>query len=258
MTYHGFGPTPTWVLLIDHDNVPFERIQLRSILEAWLSEIAKVVRPEGVHDLLVRSYGGWWQGTDQSASRAEAARAYAEQCPALLSLDGGYWRVRFEFADSLIYSNPGFDRLSHTFALRPASPLTLAAGTAGCDAESCEAPRLRKWTFRRRGCTKPGCTRKFGDLWLRGEQKQVDIHLAVDLLMLASRAESTTHLALASDDLDFMPVLAQAGIIRPNHATLTHVRFTSRSAYLDETLTGLGLRLLVLPPADARSEHGTG
>jgi uncharacterized LabA/DUF88 family protein len=235
------------VLLLDADNVPLEDVSLNTILVCWLAGQS----PDGVGDATVRVYGGWWNGNVMSDARHKAALWMAEACPALLNIAQTYWRVRFEFADALIspaLSNQGELPIRSTFVLRPAPPLTATQRPGqGCDESDCEVKAVRKWIYRRRGCTRNKCPKKFGDVWLRAEQKQVDTHLAVDLLLVA-QGKQYDRIALATDDIDLLPALAAAFRECGGSKNVAHIRFRAESSYLDGRLLDMGGAIFTLPP----------
>lgn len=201
-----------------------------------------------VGDMTVRAYGGWWREEAASDARFSAAVQYSEHCPALLATAGRYWRVRFEFADDLLLpADPavGSPSIRHTVAMRPPPPLAISqVHGAVCTEDGCEVQRCRRWLYRRRGCTRSACPQQFGQVWIRTEQKQVDTHLAVDLLQLTRLWPRPIHISLLSDDIDFLPAIVAAATTSPLPESITHVRVTGRRTYLDPFLTERGVRIL--------------
>lgn len=236
------------VLLLDHDNVPFGSVGLKSILERWLLELAPRTQRGSVRTAIVRAYGGWWKGDQLSESRQKATSFYADECPALLRVDGVFWRVGFEFADRLV----GFvgrkapmPAIHNTFVMRPVPPLKISRnGAYTCIEADCEARKLRDWFYSRRGCTRKACQNLFGDIWSRSEQKQVDIHLAIDLITLAPNIDPAFNLALATDDADFLPALLSASYVSPSPHSLSHLRCQMQPTYLDDFLTSQGVVII--------------
>jgi uncharacterized LabA/DUF88 family protein len=239
---------PNWILLIDHDNIPLREGALSAIISCWLASVPAELRGNAIQELLVRSYGGWWQEESQSTSRYKAGPFYADECPALVRVADHYWRVHFEFADYLLSDEEHSALITHTFALRPAPHLFFATSDGrGCDEYDCEAKKLRRWLMSRRGCTRLACPRAFGDLWMKPEQKQVDIHLAVDLLDLCSRRQAPRRVGLVSDDTDFLPaILASATSKSEEKPLITLIRFTGKPSYLDTEIGRRGVEILNL------------
>jgi hypothetical protein len=233
------------LLLLDHDNCPFTRIPLHGVIERWLATLPRT-DTRAVRELLVRAYGGWWHGDLSSNSRVSAMQLYTAQCPALIRQGTDYWRVRFEFADHLLWREGQVDpRIENTFVLRPAPQLfSPKAPASPCTETNCESQRVRLWLLKRRGCTRPACPRTFSEMWYRPEQKQVDVHLVVDLLTATLKTKSSINVAVASDDLDFLPALLAAVTHSTSAFSITHIRFTARAMYLDDCLRRLGMRIL--------------
>jgi hypothetical protein len=235
----------TWILLIDHDNIPLQEVGLATLITQWLKYSPSDSQESGIQELLVRSYGGWWREDRQSTSRFSAGPRYADLCPALMRVNGCYWRVRFEFADHLLaFDGEQSPAITHTFALRPAPQLCLATEGKGCEEQDCEARKLRKWVMRRRGCTRKACPRAFGDIWQKPEQKQVDIHIAADLLHLSLLAGSRRYVALVSDDIDFIPAILAFTKNIGERRSLTWIRCNRDSSYLDEELNNRGITIM--------------
>jgi hypothetical protein len=84
-----------------------------------------------------------------------------------------------------------------------------------------------------RACFKPECPRSFADHFARREQKQVDVHIAVDLMTLAECNDLCRHIAIASDDTDLLPAIAAAGARLAANRTLTALRFSAGTRCVD-------------------------
>ena len=236
--------------LIDHDNVASHLPRLSAVLSTWAGEIAHEFRLPTVGDITVRTYGGWWREELASEARFSATQLYPEHCPALIRTTGHYWRVRFEFADSLLLPRGvrcNVPDIKHTVIGRPAPPLSISKALGGtCGEPNCEITRCRRWIFQRRGCTRNACPQMFSQVWVRTEQKQVDTHLAVDLMQLCCFWHENVHVALISDDVDFLPALVASSVTTRSAESLTHVRMEGRATYLDNFLTKCGLRIVNL------------
>jgi hypothetical protein len=234
------------LLLVDHANVPFESVSLRRILETWLDGLADSLISMAIMSVLVRAYGGWYRQSSSSDARFIASEYYQDHCPSLVRIGDRYCRVRFEFADTLLITTPTEVPLAirHTVAVR-GSPEGVVArqGASKCPEADCQLRTVKKWMRRKRACTKEACPLEFKDQFERHQQKQVDVHLATDILTWAYRADSACHLAIASDDVDLLPALGAAAIARDEQRTLTLIRFLLPTSYLDADLLHLGLRL---------------
>jgi hypothetical protein len=238
------------LVLLDHDSIPFETVSLRRILEAWIAAIPETTLPAGTHSVLVRSYGGWFRQAQTSEGRFKASNFYQNECPSMLRTPDRYWRTHFEFADKLLMP-PGAEQtqvapsITHTVAVRGSAESVVGrSGAAPCPEVDCQLRPVKRWIRRRRACTRAACPLEFKDQFERLQQKQVDIHLATDLLTWAHTWDRACWLAIASDDIDLLPSLAAAALVRQRVPKLTLVRFFTRSTYLDATLAGLEICLV--------------
>ena len=66
---------PSLLLLIDHDNVPFDRVSFRDLLFVWIDTISGQLEA-GLNHVQVRAYGGWFNGNIATDSRFRAAEFY--------------------------------------------------------------------------------------------------------------------------------------------------------------------------------------
>jgi len=187
----------------------------------------------------VRAYGGWYVGNSAPRERYEAAEFYGAQIPAAFVHHGRLVRVRFEFADSLAldgrrpyHEGPAAD-ITHTVATRSRFTrvrLKDANALPPCASPNCELANTRKWIRKARACPANACPLAFSDCFEREEQKQVDVHMSVDLLTYAA---TPIHVAVASDDADILPALAAASLSKHPLTTLTALRFQVQTTYLD-------------------------
>lgn len=244
-TDHVSAATAMW-LLLDHHNIPFNRVPLRTILEGWLTAVPSL--PAGVVDVTLRAYGGWFRDATTTDARFRAAEFYQENCPTLLRLNDRYFRMRFEFADHVLAlkQRPAL-QISHTVVTRAQRQLLRVRPDAPrCSEASCELRRLRSWLRKRRACTLSTCPYEHAAYFERLEQKQVDVHLAVDAITAADLLGANEHLAIASDDADIIP--AAAGVVQrlKDSQTLALLRFDRSSAYLDSELRRHHVRIVPL------------
>ena len=237
-------PAPPFLLLIDHDNAP--ELGVRRLLREWLPAVSQVL-PAGNFDVRVRAYGGWYAGTTPTDARYRAAEFYQQECPALLQLAGRIVRVGFQFADALLIEPSSAPlRISHTVASRPAADwVSRRQGGAKCEEADCQVADVRRWISRRRACLRPACPYRFSDCFERLQQKQVDIHLATDLILSAlSPQRDGTHVAVASDDWDLLPAFLAASAPPSRLLSLSSLRFREDVTYLDSELERLGVNIV--------------
>ncbi len=238
------------LLLIDHDNIPFGKVNLRQMLEVWLESLPDNAVPTGTISVLLRAYGGWFRQSHTSDARFKASEFYQEECPSLLRVASRYCRIHFEFADKLLLpltSNKMATSLAitHTVAVRASAETVVArVGVPLCPEFDCQLSSVKKWIKRRRACTRGACPLEFKDQFERQQQKQVDVHLATDILTWAYTWNGTCPMAVASDDIDLLPALGAAAFARKGQSGVTLLRFLMSSSYLDGSLVDLGLRLV--------------
>ena len=221
------------LILIDHSNIPWDTISVTDILRQWTRPMASDSATRFVMFLVVRAYGGWFDGDLTSSDRFAAATFYQDTCPALFETGKMTASVRFEFADTLSpWGVTVASRLAitHTVASRRAPGRYLLTKAATCTNAKCQLKLLRKWSRSKRACQEPTCKMDFADCVVRPEQKQVDVHMALDLVAAAGSGLFQS-IAVASDDAD-----------------LALLRIAAPISYLDGRLTSLGVRLVRIRP----------
>jgi len=240
------------LLLIDHENIPFTNVSLRQILECWVGGLPEEKISPGILSVLLRAYGGWYRESYTSEARFRASEYYQEECPSLVKVGGRYCRIQFEFADTLL-APPASSRaampltITNTVAVRASAEKVVARpGAPPCPQAGCELSTVKKWIRRRRACTKDVCPLDFSDQFERHQQKQVDVHIATDMLTWAYTWDKACHLAVASDDIDLLPALGAAAVSRKGQSRVTLLRFLLSSSYLDGVLMDMGLHLVKL------------
>lgn len=236
-------------LLVDHDNIVNSGATIGHLLRSWLSDVAAALGP-GVHSACVRAYGGWFEQERTTDLRFTAVSSYQAVCPSVVSMGSAYFRIVFEFADSLSIDDPASEnalpRFTHTSVLRPApQQVMLNPNRAPCGVSGCRVNEVRRWISKRKACSNGGCPNAFSEVFERREQKQVDVHLAVDTILLAQFGKPGSHVALASSDADVLPALTAAAVLaRDNGIRLTSIRVGGQTHYLDDSLTRASVVLL--------------
>ena len=202
-------------LLVDHANIPFEKVSFIKLVTAWIEDLATSFELPSVLSLKVKAYGGWYVGNTASGERYRAAELYQRIVPTGLKVRGHLCRIRFEFADYL-ETLPANERYQPFAVHHTVSPRTrlLSIGwktpIPTCQEPSCKIKEVHRWLHKDKACTLPTCPHPFSAFFERFEQKQVDVHLATDLVLLALAKEDNTHFGVISDDTDFMPSLVAA------------------------------------------------
>lgn len=231
-------------LLLDHANVPFQRLTLRDLLESWFDSIGLPAALAMV-DVKLRAYGGWYEGNSASRSRFQAAKFYQSHCPTLFRYKRCLVKTTFEFADYVLPCTDGVGEVEvpirHSVVSRgSASYVKLKPGALDCTEANCQLASVRRWARKRKACLNSACPKSFQDCFERTEQKQVDVHLALDLLTLAERSVNGEHIGIATDDADLLPVLV-GGAHRTarSGAILSQLRCQTGRTYMDSTLESL-------------------
>ncbi len=232
-------------LLLDHDNIDFSRVSVRRLLETWIDADPILRQPGPPVALRLRAYGGWFAESASSDARFRAAEMYTEAAPSLIKYAGNFYSVSFEFADSLASAKTV--RITNTVVKRASTPtVTAIRGAAACPETDCEIKATRRWLRHSRACGREACPRAFIDHFERVEQKQVDVHLAVDLIsMLSTRND---HVGVATDDADVLPAVLAAAATGTAQGRLTLLRFNPRTTYADPYLLGSDVRIATVQP----------
>jgi hypothetical protein len=239
-------------LLIDHDNARWQSVPLVALLTAWIDSLGDAVADFGVITIAIRAYGGWYSGHGATDARYRAADFYQFHCPSVFRVGRRFCRVSFAFADSLVAGRASADaepvRITHTVADRAGPTRFMRRPGAACAEPGCELPLIRRWLRNKAACTKRGCPRHFSEVFLHPQQKQVDVHLAVDLVAMAEPTCRGGHLGLLSDDSDLLPAVLYAAIKRPTSRAISLLRTRGHSdTYLDRTLRELGVQIVRVP-----------
>lgn len=220
-------------------------------LSSWVSSIANSGSALRLPYIRVRAYGGWYNEAQTSEDRFRAISYYQENCPAVVSAAGLTCHVTFEFADTLIeaesleYNRVSGVGITHTVARRGA-PVSyrLMPAFATCNELSCQLAEARRAMKRKLACPSVNCQSEFSSKFVRLEQKQVDTHITVDLLLAAERKSTQLHLGLWSDDWDMLPGLLATSSRLGNIGSLSSVRTTTWTTYLDRELKRRGVQIL--------------
>jgi len=242
------------LLLLDHENVAPAKRNPAWLLLPWLTNLRSrgELSDASVLSVTTRIYGGWYSGVGVSPSRYDAATFYADTWPAILSLPSRQLvRSGIEFADYLLNADQPVilegPKITNTFVVRSAPPrLGLTDRFKACSEQKCERKTLRKWLAKGNGCFLDQCPHSFGECFVRKEQKQVDMHLAIDFIEACLYANGIDHIALASDDTDFVPALLWAlRRKRPNLLSLTILRsIGQKSIYCESDLKRQGFEVV--------------
>jgi hypothetical protein len=218
------------------------------LLASWLSQVPKPISPGHVIDIFARSYGGWYEGFSFSNERAAAASYYQTRFPSFFSVGNQYYRAHLIYADSLTDAVTPLGGsghcFTHTAALRSAEiSSSLKAASAPCSEAGCRLSEVRRWISRKKACLVQGCPFSYSDQFERKEQKQVDVHLALDFVTLCTA--SSAPVGLVSADNDFIPALVSI-TMRAHFPHITWIRPGSQGAYIDGFLQAHSINIINL------------
>jgi hypothetical protein len=239
-------------LLIDHANIPYDKISLSGAIDRWIERLSKSIGLPHALNLRVKAYGGWFAGEAASSERYNAAAFYQQAVPTAINAHGHLCRIWFEFADTMEALAPG-DR-NAPFAVRNTVVARMRMLSVGrkasapkCQEATCKIREVQKWLHRDRACTSPTCPHSFSTFFERLEQKQVDVHLATDLLLLALGGGEIEHLAVLSDDVDFVPSLVAARRYAKKVLSVFLIRCNSCPDQVRDTMRAEQIDVLEVP-----------
>jgi hypothetical protein len=249
---------PVLLGLLDHANIRFDRLSIADLIRSWLDALDGQIPKEGVAQVLLRAYGGWYYGYSTSDDRFRAAQFYQKGCPASIRYKSLICSVGFEFADGLM---SGIERedafegysslISHTVALsKRRVHYKRSLDAADCKDSACELSQAGAAMRRGMACAYLKCTTPFSQAFERLEQKQVDTHLALDCAMASSVHQPSLHVGIVSNDWDILPALLYASAFS-GVGSVAALRSSTTPTYLDGELESRGVRIVVLPSREA-------
>ena len=221
-------------------NIDFSRYDFQSILHDWLSNTLVTIGLPKICDLKIRAYGGWNINGVESPLRFDASKFYQTHCPALYQIGDNYFRLSFEFAETLFFHkyvdlHSEIMPFQNTVVERRA-PDRIVKNRVDCFEPNCELRKVKRWLKNRKACTNPLCPLTFSDMFYRQEQKQVDVHLALDFITAIKYMTSCLNICILSNDLDIVPALVFASIENPGNKLITVGRTKSGVQYCDDYL----------------------
>lgn len=229
------------VVLVDHDNIKYQNCSTEGSLGecgTWIARNSPKISPT----ILYRMYGGWFSDCDATPARWAAFSELSKIFPSVLRISGKIVRFKLEFADYVFNPNTGIynnsPQITHTVTVRKSLGRSRVVGKRSCGEEDCERPRMAKWIRKRTGCPRTACPCEIGETFESLEQKQVDVHLATDLILMAHM--STNPILLLSDDVDFSPAMLAATRIGGVYP-LGWARSNIQERYLDHHLSNAGV-----------------
>lgn len=237
-----------FIALIDHKNIAASGKNPMDGIIAWLRNCVDTSQHSPVINVTLRSYGGWYDGTGYSEERAKALCYAQETFPSLFLIDNRPFRLNWHFAEALIAhtieDKPQNRRVTftHTSATRPSELVSVLRQATSCSIQTCRISEVRRWIFRKKACLAQGCPNSYSSFFERREQKQVDVHITCDLLLLSSKS---CCVAVMSSDIDFVPAIvafSQSSAL----GRVTWIRPNAELSYVDKDLEFLGVQVFPL------------
>ncbi|MBX3712204.1 MAG: hypothetical protein KF800_09615 [Lysobacter sp.] len=235
------------LLLVDHVNSDLRNENaLKYVLGSWIESFKKIKGDSGTVELLVRAYGGWWFDGVASLERDQAFEYYQSACPSLIATHGVIARVRFEFADYLLVDTSKRAKISHSVGIRTKPERLRAKMVSGsCRIQGCASESILSWARNKKACPHNQCDKAFADRFERLEQKQVDVHLSMDLYC-AAKSNLIREIAVLSADMDVMPAVLAAGICSDESVHVSLIRNARSNVSMDPHMDRVGVSLLEL------------
>lgn len=235
------------VILVDYANVPQDEIKPHQIFSTWARFIATA--GHGSARALVRLYGGWFIEGTTSPERFRAHSEVTDHWPVVFTEGGVHHRLIPEFADQLIFTHgtrPAA-RVTHTVSDRRRAPRLRRTEVARqCQQADCTVKQVASWAASNRGCTTPACPHPFVATFGSNEQKQVDVHLATDLMALALHRAPVRTVTIVTNDIDVTPaLLLSVAAAKISNAELSFALLRSHRtvSYADASLAELGVAI---------------
>ena len=191
------------LILVDYANIDWMKIDFFK----FICTICKTLN-NSIEFLTFRLYGGWFYDENVSDQRLEAIRKVS-QWPKLIRIENSIIRISYLFADYLIgYENNEKASIRRTYIERKAKVSGIKIKSDNnlniCSNKNCSIRITRKWLSSLKACVSTNCQKRFNDIFIRYEQKQVDSHILCDFLA-SIRDESYSNILLMSSDVDLMP-----------------------------------------------------
>jgi uncharacterized LabA/DUF88 family protein len=242
---------PDLYLLIDHDNIIDTTGHFEGNVKPWLKTLiatGEFSRSSKI-DVTARVYGGWHHGFSTTDRRREAFLHYSTTWPNILQIENTFVRIEVVFADTLAVESHSQGRIpiTHTVKTQNKMPrLSRNDSSNACANADCEIRKISQWIRKKRGCSNVNCEKEFSDCFTRLEQKQVDVHIGTDMILLALFSQTAQTICLCTDDIDFTPALMATTVIfnhMPSLKQICLLRSNRRRHPLDSQIESHGIRI---------------
>ncbi|PWJ35879.1 hypothetical protein [Fibrobacter succinogenes] len=201
----------TCLILVDFANCDWEHISVSNLIrDIYLQCKSKSID----FDLAVmRLYGGWYVDDLVSDQRQEAVKKIGSWPTIIRISESKIIRIQFLFADEILgYKGNENANVRRTFVERKAKlkGIKIKGDVSNlCNSANCRIKETSKWLSTQKPCLNNICGKKFGEVFVRYEQKQVDTHLLCDFI-LSLLNQRDCMVFIMSKDLDFMPGIQTA------------------------------------------------
>lgn len=233
------------VMLVDVDN--FDELRDVSDASLFASTLMRLIRAflaacsQPIDQLIIRLYGGWYEGNVLTSRASRLAQLAAQADPFPVHHQGAFIAGMVELASGPIYA-PGLV-LPSTHRIRDTAPRMRQTPNfkdpSCCGDSSCAAKRFARWSEGpRKVCPAEGCNVTYSQAFFGREQKMVDTMITVDLIELAVTRRMGA-VVLVSDDTDFVPALLYAQ--QAGEGGVTVIRTKQIDARLELILDSAGV-----------------
>ena len=200
--------TEACLILVDYANIRWKNVDFRKLILKICESIDK-----NIDFLIMRLYGGWYYDENVSEQRIEAIKE-VDLWPKIIRIGNRVIRIKYIFSDSLIdFNGDERGKIRHTYIERKAKVKGIKVKSdnelTSCKKTSCSLRITHKWLSSLKACVHKDCEKRFNEIFVRYEQKQVDTHMLCDFLVSLNK-ESYSKILLMSSDVDFMPGIQTA------------------------------------------------
>lgn len=201
----------TCLILVDFANCDWKYISVTNLVkDIYLQCKLKNVDFDLV---IMRLYGGWYVDNLVSDQRQDAVREIGSWPTIIRISENKIIRIQFSFADEILgYKGNENASVRRTFVERTAKlkGVKIKGDVSSlCNSANCRIKETSKWLSTQKSCLNNTCGKKFGEVFVRYEQKQVDTHLLCDF-MISLQNQENCMILIMSKDLDFMPGIQTA------------------------------------------------
>lgn len=200
--------------IIDYSNIRKQNKSLKEVAEYIISKR----KDSRTRKLSIRLYGGWYENSQATDDRNNAVAELSDSMPSVMQIENEIWIVKTEFADNTakIRQFATLPIKNTLLRRKSTSPELILNSYDECSNPDCGKLEILKWLKRKRGCTSSACQKKYGEIFSRVEQKQVDTHIAIDFYRYCTESDDLASVWLISNDIDMLPSIFSVISSDPN------------------------------------------